>query len=262
MPRWALLLAVVFMTTGCAVWPGESHRDVTLVAIDDLVEAKMQRLLREMAEMAVVESSCETLVVESDTTLNANQWQQLDSKLDTLLSSTLPLRLPECALPESEPAFDGRVVIGEAEWIYLPILKRHFEARVDSGAATSSLSATQIERFERDGKRWVRFQLQHDDEAADGSLTIEAEVVRTAVIRQVSNDETERRPVVRLTLNLGQRLQQEAEFTLTDRSQMSYPILLGRQFLRDVVLIDVGRKFIHNKFVPETVIDDIRTTQP
>src|SRR5690606_8163018 len=42
--------------------------------------------------------------------------------------------------------------------------------------------------------------------------------------------------------------QQEAEFTLTDRSQMSYPMLLGRSFLQDVALIDVGKEFTQPKF--------------
>lgn len=269
MARWALLFVFFIMTTGCALWPSESHRDVTLVTIDELLAAQTLLLLQQHEQQAQqslntndTEMRCEQEGRELRASHFDQQLQQIDSKLEHLLNSTLPFRLPECALPESIPAYDGRVVIGEAEWIYLPVLDRHFEARVDSGAATSSLSATQIERFERDGKRWVRFQLQHDDEAADGSLSVEAEVVRTAVIRQVSSDETMRRPVIRLVLHLGQSVQQEAEFTLTDRSQMSYPILLGRQFLRDVVLIDVGRKFIHNKYVPETVIDDLDATQP
>lgn len=260
MPRWASLFAFVFLTTGCALWPSESHRTVTLESIDTLVGARMHSLQQQIADLD--NTTCEPIILESNAIEYDESFRQLDQKLTDLLNRTLPFQVPECRLPESLPDYDGRVVIGEAEWIYLPILERHFEARVDSGAATSSLSATQIERFERDGKRWVRFQLQHDDEEADGTLTIEAEIMRNAIIRQVSSDETERRPVIRLMLHLGQGLQQEAEFTLTDRSQMSYPILLGRQFLRDVVLIDVGRKFIHNKYVPETVIDDLSATQP
>src|SRR5690606_26507194 len=81
-------------------------------------------------------------------------------------------------------------------------------------------------------------------------LQIEAPVVRNVRIRQASADDVERRPVVQLTINLGSGLQQDAEFTLTDRSQMTYPILLGREFLRDIVLIDVGRKNVQPRFQP------------
>ena len=31
---------------------------------------------------------------------------------------------------------------------------------------------------------------------------------------------------------------EEAEFTLADRAKMSYPLLLGREFLRDVAVVD------------------------
>ncbi|MEE3208742.1 MAG: RimK/LysX family protein, partial [Pseudomonadota bacterium] len=38
---------------------------------------------------------------------------------------------------------------------------------------------------------------------------------------------------------------QPTEFTLADRSRMSYPVLLGRSFLKDVAVVDVGQEFIH-----------------
>jgi hypothetical protein len=52
-------------------------------------------------------------------------------------------------------------------------------------------------------------------------------------------------------VNMGQDHRYDTEFTLTDRSQMTYPILLGREFLRDVILIDVSRQFIHPKYIPQ-----------
>ena len=123
-------------------------------------------------------------------------------------------------------------------------MNRVYEARIDTGAKTSSISALDITPFEKDGKRWVRFRLAPDD--SDDSFEIEAPLVRYVKIRQASSNELDRRPVASLTVRLG-KMTEVAEFTLTDRTQMSYPILLGREFLRDVAIVDVARENIQPK---------------
>lgn len=142
------------------------------------------------------------------------------------------------------------VVVGEVEWVYVHELSQSFKTRIDSGANTSSISASNIQPFERDGKNWVRFTVDHRD--IEKTEVIEAPVVRKVRIKQASNSESQRRLVVSLNINLGEKLTENAEFTLADRSRMTYPILLGREFLQDITLIDVGEKFLHPKFKPET----------
>jgi hypothetical protein len=180
---------------------------------------------------------------------------QIQAQLNMLTAATPGFTNAHCA-PVDNPAnsnheFEGKVVVGANEWIYLSPPGHHYQARIDSGAATSSLSAQNIEYFERNGKRWVRFALQHDDETT--SIAVEAKVIRHVLIRQASSPEPERRPVISLTVNMGQDLRYDTEFTLTNRSQMTYPILLGREFLRDVILIDVARQFIHPKYMPQDI---------
>ena len=80
-------------------------------------------------------------------------------------------------------------------------------------------------------------------------------MVRKVKIRQASYEEIERRPVVELDVALGNSIMQTTEFTLTDRTQMSYPVLLGRSFLRDLTLVDVAIEFTHPKYEPEQVIN-------
>jgi hypothetical protein len=143
----------------------------------------------------------------------------------------------------------NKIVVGRVEWLWIEAVNRVYEARIDTGATTSSISALDITPFEKDGKRWVRFRLSPDD--TDDSYEIEAPLVRYVRIRQASSQELDRRPVAALTVRLG-KMTEVAEFTLTDRTQMSYPILLGREFLRDVAVVDVAKRNIQPK--PEIVV--------
>lgn len=157
-----------------------------------------------------------------------------------------PMECPTAAAAPSN--IEGKMVLGRTEWLWIEAINRTFRARVDSGATTSSLSAHHIVEFERDGKRWVRFNIVPDDDV-DDSYEVEAPLVRVARIRQASSDEPDRRLVVDLTVKIGE-FTDKAEFTLTDRTAMTYPILLGREFLRDIALIDVAKSYHQPKPEP------------
>ena len=250
--RAALVLSVSVsvLLTGCAQWPGPDHRAVTLDGIRALLAEQPQVAPEPATVIQSPQPSCVDLSgVEQQLEGQRVQISRLNKQLQALTAASPAFANSVC--PPAAPAsyYDDKVVVGSTEWIYLTPPGHHYQARIDSGATTSSLSAQDITRFERNGKRWVRFKLQHDDEAEP--IEIEAPLVRNVRIRQASAENPERRPVVSLTVNLGTQLQQDAEFTLTDRSQMTYPILLGREFLRDITLIDVGRTNIQPKFQPD-----------
>lgn len=135
---------------------------------------------------------------------------------------------------------DGKVIVGKVEKFYLVGTGLVYDARIDSGAETSSLDARNITRFERDGSNWVRFDVPVP--GADGLETLEREVSRRVKIIQSSTDESERRVVVELQFMIGNHRQQ-AEFTLTNREHLSHSVLVGRNILRDVMLVDVGKEF-------------------
>ena len=136
---------------------------------------------------------------------------------------------------------EGMHVLGEIERVQLDPPGLTFDARVDTGATTSSLDARAIETFERDGEPWVRFEIvvPEDQLEADGPtrLAVERPKVREAVILQAAGEE--RRPVVELHLAVG-GLSEVAEFTLRDREHLTHPVLIGRNVLRDVAVVDVG----------------------
>lgn len=239
MPVRAWLSLVVLLLNGCAIWPNQAHRDLTAQTVKSIIAEQCSAPINNLNSTSAAAKKQQSML------------ESIQAQLNMLTAATPGFTSAHCASSDNNAKheLEGKVVVGANEWIHLSPPGHHYQARVDSGAATSSLSAQNVEYFERNSKRWVRFELQHDDEV--DAISVEARVVRHVLIRQASSPEPERRPVVSLTVNMGQDLRYDTEFTLTDRSQMTYPILLGREFLRDVILIDVGRQFIHPKYVPQ-----------
>jgi len=136
----------------------------------------------------------------------------------------------------------GKVIVGEVEKFYLADPGLIYTARIDSGAETSSIHAQNIKRFERDGSNWVRFDVPVPGTDYEQWITLEREISRRVRIIQSAADEAERRVVVELQFAIGDH-QQVAEFTLADRTNLTHEVLIGRNILRDVMLIDVGKEY-------------------
>lgn len=151
----------------------------------------------------------------------------------------------ECAVDD---LLVTKTLVGRSEWIGLPGVGTYLKARVDSGANTSSLSASDITRFERDGEDWVRFKLAlADDDIVVESVRdewIEAPIERRVRVVQASGEAS--RPVISLPMTLGP-ISENVEFTLNDRTHLDYPVLLGRRFLLDIALIDVADTYLHDR---------------
>lgn len=133
-----------------------------------------------------------------------------------------------------------RYVFGWVEWVCVLPQGLQIKAKLDSGARTSSMNALDLTEFERDGDDWVRFNIEHPK---TGELVeIERPVSRWLRIVQ-HEDDPRRRPVVKMEVKLGQ-IHQEVEFSLADRSNFVYQILIGRNYLRGLGLIDSDATFL------------------
>lgn len=134
-----------------------------------------------------------------------------------------------------------KLVIGEIEDVYLRPVNLELEARIDTGAQTSSLDAQNLTVFERDGKEWVKFNFV--DRQTKEVHEIERPVSRFVLIIQSNTQEKDRRPVVAFNLTIG-NVSQVVEFTLTDRSHLDFSVLIGRNVLKDLMLVDISKQKI------------------
>ena len=140
--------------------------------------------------------------------------------------------------------------IGWREWVMLPGLgMAPFKAKVDTGARSAALHAVDIETFDRDGKRWVRFRVPGDHHGNPVSYVCTATLQDVRGIRNTSGL-TAPRFVIRTQLVLGQ-FHWPIEVTLADREEMGFSMILGRASLRrHRIVIHPDRSFLQG--VPET----------
>jgi len=131
-------------------------------------------------------------------------------------------------------------IIGAVEPVYIEGHEAPFHARIDTGATTSSIDADNIRYFERDGRRWVRFDIRHRE--SDEVLTLETRVRRQVAIKR-QEGESEERFVVRLTIRMG-GVTMKRDFSLANRSEFDYSILIGRNVLRGMAIVDVAQRNI------------------
>jgi hypothetical protein len=142
----------------------------------------------------------------------------------------------ESAQPGAAPM---PTVAGYIETVTFPDYGIAIEAKLDTGADSSSVGVTNLDRFKREGKIWYRFTLTGDD---GKSVTIEQQTNRTARIMRAEVGDT-RRPIVRLKVCLAGEVA-ETDFTLTDRSEQRTLLLIGRRFLASRILVDSGRTHV------------------
>lgn len=135
----------------------------------------------------------------------------------------------------------GNLILGEKEWIYIKPLNRNVLARVDTGATSSSISAIDIKTYKKDGKSFVDFKLAHKKWQ---SKTMTYPVTRwVEVVQSTSEEPSSSRPVIKLEVQVGD-YKTKTDFTLTDRTHLQYPVLLGRTFIDNVALVDVSHKYV------------------
>lgn len=138
---------------------------------------------------------------------------------------------------------DDRRIIGRAELIDFPEWNLYnINAKIDTGAYTSSLHCHHIERIEEDGKEYVRFDLLDPSHETYNDKLLKLPIFKSKMVKS-SNGVSEERFIVRTKLRLLDK-ELEAELSLTDRSEMRYPVLIGRKLIKGHFIVDVSKKYL------------------
>lgn len=160
--------------------------------------------------------------------------------------SFFPMGLLFCvALAGSSTAeeADVRTIHGWVERIEILPEGISLKAKFDTGATTSSLNALNKQRFERNGERWIAFDII-DPEDADNTVRVERPITRN--VRILRHDGGfQRRPVVSIGLCIGPHYREE-EISLIDRTHLNYQALVGRNHMRGIILVDSAETFLHS----------------
>jgi len=135
-------------------------------------------------------------------------------------------------------------IIGEVESISFLKQNVQLDARIDTGATTSSLRAINIEHYERDGKKWVRFEMPTTKDPKGKWIKVERPLARIIPVKR-HGAEPLHRPVVSMLVSIGD-IKCHCEFSLTDRKGFEYPVLIGRNFLSGRALVDVSQNYLAN----------------
>lgn len=149
---------------------------------------------------------------------------------------------PEISLPVIVPAVEIKRetkyalgIIGEVENVYIAPIKSPFEARIDTGAQTSSIDVETQRIFERDGTKWVSFDIVNKE--TNEKHTFEKRVEEITKIKRI--EASEERIVVVMDIKMGNQTIKE-RFTLAKRDKFNYQVLIGRNILTGRAVVDTA----------------------
>ncbi len=133
-------------------------------------------------------------------------------------------------------------LLGSEEWcqlsnLHIPAIK----VRVDSGAKTSSIQASKIKPFVKDGQDWVKFEVNPLQDNMTISVLCEARVYSRRIVKS-SIGIAEERFVIRTQVVLGGEAF-DIQLTLASRDTMEYRMLLGREALVGRYLVNPASSF-------------------
>lgn len=113
-----------------------------------------------------------------------------------------------------------------------------FNAKVDTGAQSSSFDVSHIVEFDRNGEKWIRFDVEN---LKGEKRTIERKIIRRVRIKRHKTNSVSRY-VIKLGICLGEHYR-EVEVNLADRSRFNYRVLVGCSFIKGVFIVDPSLNF-------------------
>ncbi len=131
------------------------------------------------------------------------------------------------------------IVVGSEEWCALPELGiPAIKARIDSGAKTSAIHASNITKFLKDGEPWVSYEIHPIQKNRKVVVNCSSKVHDTRMIKNTSGV-SEKRYVIKTPLLIDDQTW-DIEITLANRDSMGFKMLLGREAMNARILVNPG----------------------
>lgn len=139
-----------------------------------------------------------------------------------------------------------KLIIGRLEKIDFPEFSiSNLDAKIDTGAYTSSLHCHHIEPIKSNGEDWVQFILLDPKHPEYEEKPFSAPVHEIRKVKS-SNGQIQERFTIKRKIRFFGKIR-TIELTLTDRSEMKFPVLIGRKFLSNRFLVDVSKKYLNQQ---------------
>ncbi|MFW5831063.1 MAG: ATP-dependent zinc protease [Prolixibacteraceae bacterium] len=134
-----------------------------------------------------------------------------------------------------------RIIIGRKDVADFESLQLYgIEVKIDTGAYTSSFHCHKIFRFNKNGEDWVSCNFLDPDHPKYHEKEFKFKVHKVRKVKS-SNGAVEERIAIKTVITLFGR-QFPIELTLTERTDMKHPVLLGRKFISKRFLVDTSQK--------------------
>ncbi len=137
-------------------------------------------------------------------------------------------------------------LLGWREVAHLPELGiEDIKCKIDTGAKTSALHAFFVEPFIKDGIKMLRFGIHPDQDDTKNEIICETKIFDQRVVTS-SNGERDLRYVIKTKIILGGH-SRDIEITLTNRDNMRFRMLLGREAMGDDFIVAPSLSFQDGK---------------
>lgn len=139
-----------------------------------------------------------------------------------------------------------KLIIGRSDKIDLPKLQLFdLDAKIDTGANTSAIHFNYAEVVKREGKTMLHFTLLDPSHPNFNNKEFFVEEFEQRLIKNSFGD-SEQRYIIITEIVLFEKTW-KTEFSLSNRGNLKFPLLLGRKLLRKGFLVDVTKKNISFK---------------
>jgi ribosomal protein S6--L-glutamate ligase len=143
-------------------------------------------------------------------------------------------------------------IIGSEEWCAFNQLKMPaIRARIDSGAKTSSIQATEIKLIEKNDEDWVRFVVYPIQKNSSVKVICQAKLIGKRSIKG-SFGISEERLIITTPVSIGEDTF-DIELSLANRNTMEFRMLLGREAMANRYVINPAVKHVQKKYLKKEI---------